>query len=271
MESKQKKLGKLLVANKIITPEQLEIALTDQKRTGEILGITLLRLGFVDEESVYLPTLAQQFGVEFIHLKDKDIPPQAISKIPAKIASHYKVIPVDFKDHTLTLAMAKPLDIHVIDEVGAIANCRLKPVLASEKDILETIRKYYGVGAETIEKMMDSGQAPKIAQVEDKDIIDAAGADATISKFLNQILLQAHKDRATDIHIEPFEDELKIRYRVDGVLYDAKVPANIRLFKDAISTRIKILSNLNIGEKRVPKDGRFSVKVGEVRLDLRFS
>jgi type II secretory ATPase GspE/PulE/Tfp pilus assembly ATPase PilB-like protein len=264
------KLGELLVQNKVITKEQLETALEDQKKTGEILGITLLRLGFVDEESVYLPILAQQFGVEFVHLKERKILPEAIGKIPAQIASHYKVIPVEYSDNTLKIAMTKPLDVHVIDEIGLVTDANLKPVLASEKDIQEAIRKYYGVGADTIEKMMDTVQPTRDLGGDVKDL-EEIGSDATISKFLNQILLEAYKDRATDIHVEPFEDELKIRYRVDGVLYDTKVPSNIVHFKDAINSRIKILSNLNIAEKRLPQDGRFKVRVGDVDLDLRVS
>lgn len=263
-------LGQLLIENKVINEQQLDSALREQKKTGELLGIILVRLGFVTEENVYLPVLAQQLGVEFVHLKEKQITPTVIAKIPAQFAYHYKVIPIEFKDDTLFVAMTKPLDIHVLDDVGLVVHSRIQPVLASEKDIEEAIRKYYGVGAETIEKMMDTVQAQRREEIVVEDIKEI-DSEASIGKFVNQILLEAYKDRATDIHIEPYEDELKIRYRIDGILYDAKVPANIKHFKDSINSRIKIMSNLNIAEKRLPQDGRFKVRVGEVDLDLRVS
>jgi len=263
-------LGQLLIENKVITSHQLDEALREQKKTGELLGITLIRLGFVTEENVYLPVLAQQLGVELVHLKERQVSPQVIGKIPAQFAYHYKIIPVEFKDDTLFVAMAKPLDIHVLDDIGLVVKSRIQPVLASEKDIEEAIRKYYGVGAETIEKMMDTVQVQSRNEIIVEDIKEI-DSEASIGKFVNQILLEAYKDRATDIHIEPYEDELKIRYRIDGVLYDAKVPPNIKHFKDSINSRIKIMSNLNIAEKRLPQDGRFKVRVGEIDLDLRVS
>ncbi len=263
------KFGQLLVESKLITPAQLERALAEQEKTGELLGVTLQRLGFVDEESLYLPILAQQIGVELVYVKDLQIPAETIRKIPAKFASHYKVIPVKWENGILQIAMTRPLDIHLLDEIALVVDAKIKPVLASEGDIAQSIRKYYGVGADTIEQMMGSMQAPmESGAVKDLEEIES---EASISKFFNQILLEAYKDKATDIHIEPFERALKIRYRVDGILYDAEVPANIKHFKDAINSRIKILSNLNIAEKRLPQDGRFKVRAGEVDLDLRIS
>ncbi|HOW35228.1 MAG TPA: ATPase, T2SS/T4P/T4SS family [Candidatus Omnitrophota bacterium] len=271
MKTKSKSfLGQLLVDKKVITEQQLQTALKEQQKTGEMLGITLLRLGLVNEETVYLPILAEQLGVEFVNLKEVRVPPEAINKIPAKFAYHYRIMPIDYKNETLTVALTRPLDIHVLDDIGLVVKSRLKSVLASEKDIMEAVRKYYGVGAETIEKMMDTVgvRTKEEMRVEDIEEIDS---EASIGKFVNQILLEAYKDRATDIHIEPFEDELKIRYRIDGILYDAKVPPTIKHFKDSINSRIKIMANLNIAEKRLPQDGRFKVRVGDIDLDLRIS
>lgn len=271
MSLKQKlPLGQLLIERKIVTPEQLESALKEQKKSGKLLGIVLMELGFLDEESIFLPLVAGQMGVEYVNLKDLQIPQEAISKIPAKFATHYKLIPFDFKNNTLTLATTRPLDIQTLDEIAVVVQGRIKTVLASEKDILEAVKKYYGVGAETIEQMM--GAVDQIQQIDEEVMnLDEIESEASIGKFLNQILLEAYRDASTDIHIEPFEDELKIRYRVDGILYDAKVPKNIRHFKDSIISRIKILSNLNIAEKRLPQDGRFKVRVKEVDLDFRVS
>lgn len=263
-------LGQLLIEKKIITPQQLDIALKKQSETGEMLGVTLLKLGFVDEESVFIPVLATQLGVEFVQLRDLQIPTDVIHKIPAKFATHYQVIPIEFKNDVLTVASAHPLDIQTLDGLGLVVLSRIKTVLASERDIHEAIRKYYGVGAETIDRMMDAAQpeAPPQTTVEEMTEIDS---EASIAKFFNQILTEAHHDRATDIHIEPYEKDLKIRYRVDGVLYDTKLPTNIWHFKDSINSRIKIMSNLNIAEKRLPQDGRFKAKAGSTDLDLRVS
>jgi type II secretory ATPase GspE/PulE/Tfp pilus assembly ATPase PilB-like protein len=151
-----------------------------------------------------------------------------------------------------------------------VAHADIKPVLAGEKDIIEAIREHYGLGAETIEKMMSDTQM-MTADAPVTEAIDETSSEASISQFLNQILYQAHRDSATDIHIEPFGNELRIRYRIDGELYDAQVPENVRYFKDALISRIKILSNLNIAEKRLPQDGRFKVKVENADMDLRVS
>lgn len=263
-------LGKLLIEKGIITSQQLDIALKKQTETGGLLGAILLELGFVDEETVFLPILAGQLGIDFIRLADMAIPQDVIQKIPVKFASHYKIMPVKMEGDTLTVATNQPGDVRIFDEIGLIVNARLNLVLASEKDILEAIRRYYGLGAETIEQMMGTVNPQAYAQTEVANI-EEIDSEASISKFLSQILLEAYKDRATDIHIEPFEDELQIRYRIDGVLYDARVPRNIKHFKDSIASRIKVLSNLNIAEKRIPQDGRFKVRVGETDLDLRVS
>lgn len=263
-------LGQLLIEKKIITQEQLATVLKKQQETGGLLGVILLEYGFIDEETVFLPLLAGQFGVEYTSLKDLQIPQEIIEKVPAKVSSHYNIIPIRFENDLLTIATTQPLDIQAQDEISLVVDARLNPVLASKKDISEAIRQYYGVGAETIEQMMDTVQTVDRSQMETADI-EEEDSEVSISKFFNQILLEAYRDRATDIHIEPFEDELRIRYRTDGILYDAKVPGNIKHFKDSIISRIKILSNLNIAEKRLPQDGRFKVRVGEVDLDMRVS
>ena len=263
-------LGQLLVEKKVITPQQLEVALKKQKETGELLGGTLIKCGFVDEESVIIPILAQQLGVDFSNLKNLEIRPDIIARISPKFASYYKIIPIDYRDNELTIACAHPLDIETIDGVGVVVQSKIKTVLASEKDITEAIRKYYGVGAETIDRMMDSAQIKKKTARAAEDI-EEIGSEASIAKFVNQILIEAYRDRATDIHIEPYEKSLKIRYRIDGVLYDNQLPPNIWHFKDAINSRIKIMSNLNIAERRLPQDGRFKAKADDLELDLRVS
>jgi len=263
-------LGQILLEKKIITQEQLDAALKKQQETGDLLGVTLIKMGIVDEDVVLLPILSDQLGVDLVNLKNISIPKDVIEMIPAKFATFYKIIPIEYTEDRLTIATAHPLDIYVMDGIGTICPAKIKTVLAREKDILDAIHNYYGVGADTIAQMMGSVQINLDARqgVENIEEIDS---EASIGKFINQILLEAYKQRATDIHIESFDNDLKVRYRVDGVLYDAQVPANIWHFKDSINSRIKIMSNLNIAEKRLPQDGRFKVKVGNVDLDLRVS
>lgn len=254
---------------RIISSEQLEIALKEQKKTNDFLSIILIKLGFTTEEQIW-PILSEQLEIDYVKLKEVKIDPEVIKKVPAKIAHHYLLMPIKLSGDILTIALSDPLDIHVLDEVSLMLEVKVKAVLAGEKDILEAIRKYYGVGAETIEQIIDdSGLAEKTGpKVED---IEELASDASIGKFVNQILLEAYKDRATDIHIEPYEDELKIRYRIDGILYDAKVPDTIKHFQSAIASRVKIMASLNIAEKRLPQDGRIKVRVGDIDLDLRVS
>ena len=262
--------GQQLVERGVITPLQLEQALDAQRNGREArLEEILIEMGFVREGEVdSLPAPAQPAS-DTPSLKSTDIPKEVIALIPSKFANHYKVIPVSVHNNTLTLAMVDPDDVQTLDEVQLVVKHKLKPLRTSEKDIQDAIRKYYGVGAETIDKMMGDVQTGEVEPVVEE--IDEQDSEASISKFLNQILLEAYQERASDIHIEPFEDELRIRYRVDGVLFDAKAPSNIKYFKDSINSRIKILSNLNIAEKRRPQDGRFKVRVKDIEIDLRIS
>ncbi len=270
MMSKKEKLGQLLLKKGVIILQQLDKAIEEQKIGEELFGETLIRLGYIRDESIYYPFLAKQLGIDFIYLKKIKIDSEAISKISAQYASYYKIIPVEYTNNILTIALTDPLDTQVIDGINLIVQCKVKTVLACEKDILEAIRKYYGVGAETIEQIMEETEMSQMS-ADNVEELDEEGSEASISKFVNQILLEAYKDRATDIHIEPYEKELAVRYRIDGTLYDAKVPSNIRYFMETISSRIKIMANLSIAEKRLPQDGRFKVKVKDINLDLRVS
>jgi len=266
-------LGEMLVDRKLITIDQLERGLIEQKKTGDFLGTTLVKLGFIKEEELF-PVLSRQLNIEYLQVKDLKIEPAVIEKVPAKFASYYKLIPVRMTGDILVVAVANPLDIHTLDDIKLLLKCNVKPVLAGEKDIVEAIRVYYGVGADTLEKMMTetpSVQEDMKLSAHDTKDIEELTEDASIINFVNQLLLQAYKDRATDIHIEPYEDELKVRYRIDGILYDTTIPPTIKHFQAAIVSRIKIMSELNIAERRLPQDGRIKVKVKNEELDLRVS
>ena len=211
-----------------------------------------------------------------INLKEIKIETESIEKIPAKFVWHYKFMPVKLEGDVLTVAAAGPDNV-LRDDLSQFLGFKVKMVRASEVDILEAIRKFYGVGAETVEKILEeesaSGEGLETAgleEIKDEDIAKLAEEPGVI-RLVNQILVEAHQKNATDIHIEPYQGKLKLRYRIDGVLYDAKVPSNIVRFLPAIISRVKIMSGLNIVERRLPQDGRAKVKIKNEVFDLRIS
>ena len=265
-------MGQVLIEAGIITSEQLDTALREQKKTEELLCTCIVRLGFAKEKDVF-SVLSQKLGIEYVRIKDISIKPEVIARVPAKFASHYKLIPVDVKGNEITIVVSDPLDFHTLDDVRLLLGFKVKALLGFEKDILEGIYKYYGVGAETLETIVSEEGVSRGSQaiLEKAEDLELAKDDASIVKFINQILIQAVKERATDIHIEPFEDDVSVRFRVDGVLHKANIPPTIKHFYSAIVSRIKIMAQLNIAERRLPQDGRIKIKVADEELDLRVS
>ena len=267
------KLGEMLINKKLITPQQLKTALKEQFKSGELLGTILINNGYLREEQL-LGVLSEQLNIPYVRLKDITIEPSVIKKIPAKFAWHYRIIPIKFAadSNTLTIVTSDPL--RSLDDVKTFLRCKVNPVLAGKSEIVEMIRKYYGVGAETVEGIIAAGpkeQARPVEPSREIEDIEKLAGDASIIKLVNQIILEAYQKRATDIHIEPFRGEMNIRYRIDGVLYNATVPSEIGRFFQAIVSRIKIMSKLNIVERRLPQDGRAIVKTGKEEFDLRIS
>lgn len=265
-------IGQLLIMKGLVSVESLERALLEQEQNKTLLGETLIRTGAITTDQFY-GVLAEHLGVEYVRLKDLRIDPKIVDEIPAKFACHYGLMPVKTEGNTVTVAMSNPMDIHTVDDIRLLLKKNIRTVLSSKADIDNAIKKYYGVGAETIEKMApEAGQDSfvNIQSQEAQDLIESAD-DASIINFVNQLLLEAYRDRATDVHIEPYEDELSVRYRIDGVLHDKKVPPTIKEFQSAIISRIKIMANLNIAERRLPQDGRIRIKIGDDKVDLRVS
>ncbi len=268
-----KTIGQILVTEKVVTAQELEVALREQKKTGGYLCQIIVNLGFAKEEDIF-PILANQLGIPYIRIKNINVTSEVIKKVPAKFVSHYKLMPISMVGNKLTIAMSDPLDLHTLDDIRLFLGVEVVPVLAGDDDIAEAIRKYYGIGAETVDRIVKE-TAPQtkksISTKADVEDLEAMAEDASIVKFVNQLLVQALKDRATDIHIEPFEDELRVRFRIDGVLYAINIPSNLRYLHASIVSRVKIMSNLDIAERRLPQDGRIKVKVGKHQLDLRVS
>ncbi len=269
------RIGDILVEKKIITQEELDLAIKEHQQTKEFLGQALVRLNMITEEKL-LKVLAEQQGIKFLDLKEAIIHDKVIESVPAKFAWHYKIMPIRIDGNVLTVAISNPFDMWPIDDLETNLGYRVEIALAVASDIAEAIKKYYGVGADTIERILSDTpqeeEKERAAAVEDKvEDLEAGAEDASVVKLVNQILQQAISDRATDIHLEHYRNELVLRYRVDGILYDTQVSENIRYLYPAIVSRIKVMANLNIVERRVPQDGRAKAKIGDKEYELRIS
>lgn len=250
-------------------------ALAKEARGADLpLANILLKHNIIPESDI-LNILSQELNLPYSDLKTVSIDKHVIEKIPLKIASYYKFLPLKINERTLNIAVAYPLDIKIQDEIRTQLGYNVDMTLASSVAILEGLKKYYGLAADTLEKI--SLQVPRepseyveVTHERVEDIEKLAG-DASVIRLVNQIILEAWKKRSTDIHIEPYRGGVHLRYRIDGLLYDANVPPEIKNFLSAIISRIKIMSNLNIVERRLPQDGRAVVRVQEQVLDLRIS
>jgi type II secretion system protein E len=269
-----KQIGELLVEKKLVTPEALDRALAEQERTGEFLGSTLIKMGCLSEEQL-VKLLSEQFNIPYVNLKEMTIDQAVINRVPARIAQHYKVVPIRWDPDVLTIALSDPHHMWAVEDIRLHLGCEVQAVLACHGHVQEAIRKYYGVGADTIEQLMADKQTalpePPAALEHGVEDIERQAEDASVIKLVDQILQEAIGQRATDIHVEPGRDELAVRYRVDGVLYDTRVSTDIKYLYSAIVSRIKIMAQLDIAERRVPQDGRIRIRQGAKDLDLRVS
>ncbi len=269
-----KKLHQLLLDKRLLSTAQLEAALERQKREHRLLGAILIEEGALSPEQM-MAVLAESYGLHAVRLEEATVDHQAVAVVPLKVALHYQVMPLRLHDSTLTVALANPQDARLLDELRLALQQRytIEPVLATSEDILRAVRRHYGVGAETISQLLTERGAPMPALGAEGPIDDLEQLDteASVVKLVNQLILEAHARRATDIHLEPYREKVRLRYRVDGMLHDADVAPTIRSLFPAIISRVKVLSNLNIVERRLPQDGRATVKVGDQKLDLRIS
>jgi type IV pilus assembly protein PilB len=275
------RLGELLTKASLISPDQLKDALKLQKETGGKLGETLIKLGFVAEEDI-TECLSQQFGVPSINLAHFEIDSAVIKLIPPDVARKYNILPVNKTGATVTIAMADPTNVFAMDDIKFMTGYNVEPVVASELGIKAAIDKYYGTTSSLeLKKVMEDLQQSENADLEvleeEEDLDIAALADsaeeAPVVKLVNLILTDAIKRGASDIHIEPYEKEFRVRFRIDGTLYEIMNPP-LKL-KDAITSRMKILAKLDISEKRLPQDGRIKLKMKlndkNKELDFRVS
>ena len=296
------RLGEMLVDEGIITPEQLEEALQEQRTKGGRLEMILITREYVTQD-VIMAFVGTQLGIPHVSLTEITIPPEVIASVPDSIAVNHCLMPVFIKDKKLTVAMADPLNVFAMDDVKMMTGFEVEPAIASEADIKAMHKKYYGdnAGHKTASSKAVDAKKPKAAAKvveeappidmdqlltsmgsEDGDLevvegenddeidiasLEAAGEDAPVIRVVNFILTEAVRSGASDIHIEPYEKNYRCRYRIDGVLHEVKAPP--KSMAAAVSSRIKIMSSLDIAERRLPQDGRIKIKVLGKEIDLR--
>ena len=280
------KLGEILIKDNLINADQLKQALDHQKANGGRLGNSLVKLGFLNDDEV-TAVLSRQYGVPSINLAYFEVDPNVTKLIPMDTATKYQVLPLSRVGSSLTLAMVDPTNVFAMDDIKFMTGFNIEPVVASEAAILEAIKKQYGSvedqerkrELEEIVNFIDEGQAESLELESEEDgtlnlaALEKAAEEAPVIKLVNYILTDAVKRGASDIHMEPYEKEYRVRYRIDGILQTMMNPP-FKL-RDAIISRVKIMSKLDISEKRLPQDGRIMIKMmkdgKKKQLDFRVS
>jgi len=296
------RIGELLLKEKRITAEQLQQALNHQKAGGGKLGYNLVKMGFVKDEEI-TALLSKQYGVPSINLAQFDIDPGVVKLIPPDTAHKYQIVPLSRSGATLTIAMTDPTNVFAMDDIKFMTGYNVEPVVASETAVIAAIQKYYPTGSsgkgggsssaavtttsggsalemaskglEELQATLDTGDVEVLEELQEisAEALAKQGEDAPVVRLVNVVLMSAIQKGASDIHIEPYEKELRVRYRIDGILYNIMSPP--MKYRDAITSRVKIMSKLDIAEKRLPQDGRIKIRFNESgaqkEIDFRVS
>jgi type IV pilus assembly protein PilB len=262
----RKRIGDILLETGIITPQQLAEALAQQRRTRERLGRVLVDQGAASEKQI-AQALAAQLDLPLVALSSARLDPSAVKLIPEILARKRRVVPLRLDGSHVVVAMADPLDVFALDDVGIAARRPVKAVVAVESEVMAAIERAYGMGAAAQAVLGETGEEPAAAEPTESPAED--GEEAPVVRLVNLVLSQALKDRASDVHIEPTESEMRVRYRVDGALQTVMtLPKSVQA---GLSTRLKVLARLNIAERRLPQDGAFEVALDGRRIDFRVS
>ncbi len=263
-----KKIGDLLLEAGLITEDQLKAALAKQKEIGGRLGSVLVNMGFVTDEQI-TNLLSKQYGVPSVDLSTCEVDERALKIINPNVAQNLLIFPFKREGKALHLAMANPMDVYTIEDIKFATGFEIQPYVASEHMILKAIEQHYGVVGD-LAKVMEEISKEEIEVVEPTEEEEGVITDtdaAPVVKLVNSILSEAVKRGASDIHIEPYKRELRVRFRIDGVLHNVMSPQYI--FAPAIVARIKIMAKLDISQKRLPQDGHINLKVGGIEVDMR--
>jgi type IV pilus assembly protein PilB len=270
----QDRLGDFFVREGLITEEQLQQALAEARQSKTRVGFALVKLGFVPEKDLTL-ALAKQFRVRAVDLEKVKVEEQVLRLIPEGVARKHQVLPLRKVGRTLTVAMANPTDMGAIDNLKFITRCEIEPVVVGEYTLQKHLEEYYGLGEVRMQEMLGDLLEEEVELLEDQEedisvaALEAEVDKAPVVKFINGLLIDAVLKGVSDIHIEPYEREVRIRYRIDGALHEVMKPP--MKMKAALTSRIKILADLNIAERRVPQDGRIKLKVKNKVVDFRVS
>ncbi|MDQ1727770.1 MAG: type pilus assembly protein PilB [Frankiaceae bacterium] len=258
-----KQLGDILLESGLVTPGHLAEAFEEHQRLGRSLGRVLVDRGILSESQL-VAALAQQIGLRFVDLSEFPVDGSAVARVPEPVCRRHTALPIAYDEGRLLVAMADPANVFAVDDIRSLTGMEVKPVVATRADVLQAINRYHRADADLDDLTAD------LSTTEDND--DLSGIrevveDAPIVKFVNLLITQAIQDRASDIHIEPAERELRVRFRIDGVLHE--VMRSPKTIQNGVISRLKIMSDLNIAERRVPQDGRLSVNANGKKIDLR--
>jgi type IV pilus assembly protein PilB len=268
------RLGELLVRQKLISLQQLRSAQEEQHRSGTSLGYALAKMGYISDQEI-TEFLSQQYRVQAIDLSEYEIDPEVLKLVAQEVCERHKIIPVSRAGSSLIVAMADPSNLHAIDDIKFLTGYNVEPVVSSEAAIAQAIERSYVAPEISYDEIMEGfeeGEIEVAAEDGDLSIVDLEreSGEAPVIKLCNAILLNAIKKRASDIHVEPYEKQIRVRYRIDGVLHEEMHPP-LKL-KNAIASRLKIMASLDIAERRLPQDGRIKLKLGKGReMDFRVS
>jgi type IV pilus assembly protein PilB len=257
-----KQLGDILLDSGLVTQQQLADAYDEHQRAGRALGRVLVEKGVLTESQL-VAALAQQIGLKFVDLSDYPVDGAAIASVPPVVCRRYNALPIGYDDGKLLVAMSDPANVFAIDDIRSITGAEVKPVVATKSDVTSAINRYHRVDGDLddLTMSMETDDDDDLSNI--KEVVE----DAPIVKFVNLLITQAIQDRASDIHIEPTERDLRVRFRIDGVLHDVmRSPKNIQ---SGVISRLKIMADINIAERRVPQDGRLSVNANGKKIDLR--
>ena len=262
--------AEVLVEKGLVSVEDIDSAQRLHEDKGLRLDQALIENGAITERA-FLEVMAERFDFEIVDLPNEEIEDDAIRSLPSRFVYRNHLAPISCKDGKLKVATSDPFDLYIFDEIKLLTNLEVNPVLAPKDEIDKIIKDHYGVGGDTVEEMAGDEELALSGSEDDSQDLLQMAQEASVIKLVNEIILEAINERASDIHIEPFEKTLSIRYRIDGVLQEAAMPPQINRFKAAIISRVKILSNMNIAERRLPQDGRIKFSVGSRQVDVRVS
>ena len=265
-KKKPKQLGQILLEQGLLQQEQLDRALEEHRNTPKSLGRVLIDLGYIRERDL-VRALAEQVGLEFVDLTDYRVDAAATTLLPEALSRRYRAIPIGEEDGKLLVAMSDPANMYALDDIRTITGRDVRPLVATANDVEQAIHKYSGMGDQV--EALATEAADLIDETAELGGAEAAIEDAPIVKLVQAIMTQAVADRASDVHIEPTEKDVRVRFRVDGVLHE--VMHSPKSIQNGLISRLKVMADLNIAEKRIPQDGRVSIRVGSRSLDLRLA